>query len=144
MKSVEDALISIRPIFADAIFNGSKTVELRRKIPPIAAGVRLWIYVTKPVGAVKGVAEVSEIIDGSPDDVWRACAGRAGLDRAHFDAYFHGSERAFGLVLRNVNSGVPAPIELLKTLRPSFHPPQVITRLSPSEASGLRQHIFHD
>ncbi len=143
MKLVDDALISIRPNFADAIFNGSKTVELRRKIPPISAGIRLWIYVTKPVGAVKGVAEVSEIIEGSPDEVWRACSERAGLDRLEFDAYFQGSEKAIGLVLTNVSSGVPASIELVKTLRPNFHPPQVITKLSPSEASGLRQYIFH-
>lgn len=142
MNPVENALISIRPGYADAIFSGSKTVELRRRIPPIAKGIKLWIYVTKPVGAVLGVAEVDEIVTGTPAEVWERCNGSTGIDRSDFDRYFDASENAFGLVLVNVRKGLPASMDTLKKLRPGFHPPQVMTRLTDAEAESLKQHVF--
>lgn len=142
MISVDEVLISIRPGFADAIFSGSKTVEIRRKIPPIKLGSRLWIYVTKPVGAVRGVAWIADIIEGDPDAVWGACGSRTGLARADFCRYLDGSAKAYGLVLRDVEIGTSASMEALKELRPGFHPPQVVTRLTATEAEGLRQHLF--
>jgi predicted transcriptional regulator len=143
VNPVEDALISIRPGYADAIFSGTKTIELRRRIPPTAAGLRLWIYVTKPVGAVLGIAEVKEVIAGSPATVWEKCGDGAGLTRQEFDQYFESSKTAFGLVLSNVKKGVPATMDVLKLMRPGFHPPQVMTRLSAAEAKSLKLHIFH-
>ena len=143
MTSVnDDRLISIRPSFADAIFNGSKTVEVRRKIPPIKLGIRLWIYVTKPVGEVRGVARVAEIVEGDPDMVWRACGPQTGLARAAFNDYLDGSAKAYGLVLQEVEIGRPASMEALRALRAGFHPPQVITRLTTAEAEGLHRHLF--
>ncbi len=102
----------------------------------------LWIYVTKPVGAVLGVAEVKEIVAGTPAEVWARCNGSAGLDRSEFDRYFDASESAFGLVLASVRKGLPATMDTLKKLRPGFHPPQVMTRLTDDEAESLNQHIF--
>ena len=140
----EDRLISIRPSFADAIFNGSKTVEVRRKVPPIRPGIRLWIYVTKPVGEVRGVARVADVIVGNPDTVWQACGPRTGLAQSDFYRYLDGSPTAFGLVLDEVEIGRPASMETLRTLRAGFHPPQVITRLTTAEIEGLRKHVFPD
>lgn len=143
MTSVDDdILISIRPRFADAIFDGSKTVEVRRKIPPISLGSRLWIYVTKPVGEVQGVARVTEIVEGDPEAVWRACGPRTGLARDDFCRYLVGSTKAYGLVLQEVEMGHPASMATLKALRTGFHPPQVITRLTAREAEGLHRHLF--
>lgn len=143
MTSVDDdRLISIRPNFANAIFNGSKTVEVRRKIPPIKLGIRLWIYVTKPVGEVRGVARIAEIVEGDPDMVWRACGPQTGLAWAAFNDYLAGSAKAYGLVLQEVEIGRPASMEALRALRTGFHPPQVITRLTATEAEGLHRHLF--
>lgn len=143
MTPVDDVLISIRPTYANTIFSGQKTVELRRRIPPLKPGQRLWIYVTKPVGAVLGVAEIERIVEGSPEAVWKSCGSRSGIERTEFDKYFAGAEKAHGLVLSNIRKGNPAPMEFLKDMRPGFHPPQVITRLRTSEVAILRQHIFH-
>lgn len=143
MASVDDdILISIRPSFADAIFNGSKTVEIRRRIPPIKPGARLWIYVTKPVGEVRGVARVREVIEGDSDAVWRACGSRTGLMRSDFEAYLDGSATAYGIVLQDVEIGRPISMATLKTLRAGFHPPQVVTRLTSEEADALQRHSF--
>lgn len=140
MNSVEDVLISIRPAYADAIFSGQKTVELRRRIPALKVGAQLWIYVTKPIGAVRGTAVVKGIFDGSPDFVWSEYGNATGLTRSAFDHYFEGSEKATALVMANVRTIEPVSIEMLRAMRPQFHPPQVLTRLSTHEAETLRRH----
>ena len=143
MKSVEDdILISIRSSFADAIFRGSKTVEIRRRIPSIKVGTRLWIYVTKPVGEVRGVARVSDIVEGNPDGIWHACGMRTGLTRSDFHDYLDGSAKAYGLVLTEVKVGRSASMVILRTLRANFHPPRMTTRLSVAEAEGLQRYLF--
>lgn len=142
MTSVEDALISIRPVYAESIFAGLKTVELRRRIPPVAPGLRLWIYVTKPVGAVLGVAEIEKVFDGSPDALWKSCGSKSGIERVEFDRYFAETDKAYGLALTNIRKGSPATMQFLKEMRPGFHPPQVISRLSPAEAAKLAKQIF--
>lgn len=63
---------------------------------------RLWIYVTKPVGEVRGVAPVTEIVEGNPETVWHACGPRTGLTRADFCRYLVGSTKTYGVVLDEV------------------------------------------
>ncbi len=137
MATISEAIISIRPNFAEAILAGEKTVELRRRVPPIGVGTRLWIYATKPVGAVVGSASVKKLVRGTPDEVWEKCGERSGVNREVFDIYFDGAKWAIGLVLVNVHRRRPVPIEKLRLLRAGFHPPQVIAPISDEEAISL-------
>ncbi|WP_175506743.1 ASCH domain-containing protein [Bosea sp. CRIB-10] len=139
MAKFSEAIISIRPNFAEAILSGGKTVELRRRVPPIGVGTRLWIYATKPTGAVVGSAIVKKIVRGLPDHVWEKCGDQAGVDRETFDIYFAGAELAIGLVLTDVRRGRPVSIEKLRSIRTGFHPPQVLARISDEEAISLDQ-----
>lgn len=137
MAKFSEAIISIRPKFVEAILSGVKTVELRRRIPPIETGTRLWIYATKPVGAVVGSASVKKLVRGTPEEVWQKCGARSGVDRETFNIYFDGAELAIGLVLSDVRRGCPVPIDKLRLIRAGFHPPQVIARISNEEATSL-------
>ncbi|MER8886713.1 ASCH domain-containing protein [Mesorhizobium sp. M0678] len=139
MAKSNEAIISIRPKFAEAILSGQKTIELRRRIPLISIGTRLWIYATRPVGAVIGSATVKRIIRGLPEEVWTKGGDLAGLDRESFDIYFDGAPEAIGLVLADMQRGRPISIEKLRLIRRGFHPPQVILRISDGEASTLQQ-----
>ena len=58
MPDATDAIISIHPDYADAIFAGKKTIELRRRIPEVPSGTRLWIYATRPTGAIIGFVTI--------------------------------------------------------------------------------------
>jgi predicted transcriptional regulator len=132
-----DVIISIRPNFAEAIFSGVKTIELRRRVPQLPLGTRLWIYATKPAGAVLGCAVVDGVISGSLEEIWAASSEHAGVSRVEFDDYFAGSEKAVALRLVDVKRGQPVPIAKLQTIRPGFHPPQTIARISASESHLL-------
>ncbi len=139
MAKFSEAIISIKPKFARAILSGEKSIELRRRIPPIEAGSRLWIYETRPTAAVVGSALVKCVVRGSLDEIWARASGRAHLDRGAYDNYFEGVNEAIGIVLADVRRGRSVSIEQLRGIRDGFHPPQVILRISDSEATALSQ-----
>ncbi len=132
------ALISIKPKYAEAILAGRKTVELRRRIPALAPGTRLLIYSTLPVGAVVGAVTLESVARGTPGEIWDEYAPQAGVDRDDYNAYFSGTNEAVGLILSSAQRVAPVTIAALRALRPGFHPPQVLIRLSPEEARVIQ------
>ena len=141
MDGVENALISIRPNYAQAILAGTKRVELRRRIPVIGRGTRLWIYATLPLGAVVGSVTVEKIIEGTPTLIWNTLMGRTALTRCEFDEYFSGTDRALALLLSNVVKTREIGIGELRTLLEGFHPPQVMVRLSREQSAWLSKQV---
>lgn len=137
MDSTEDALISIRPNFAKAILSGKKTVEIRRRIPALKVGTRLWIYATRPLGAIVGTAIVSKIIEDTPIEIWKTCMDQIALGQCEYDEYFAGTDRALGIVLSEITRWHPIGIEQLRKIRNGFHPPRVLLRLSRQETNSL-------
>lgn len=134
-----DAIISIRPHFAEAILSEKKTVELRRRIPPIEVGTRLWIYATRPTGAIVGVATIDTIFRGTPQAVWETYLDRIAISRSDFDRYFAGAREAIGIRLSKVQRVQPIGIEQLRVWKDGFHPPQVLAGITASEAKRLLQ-----
>jgi predicted transcriptional regulator len=132
-----EALISIKPRFAEAILSGSKTVELRRRIPSLSLNTRLWIYATRPVAAVVGSAIVERIERGCPEKMWAAYGQRTHVSYEDYLHYFGGSAEAVCLFLVNIERRAPVSIDQLKRIRKGFHPPQVMNKLSAEEASSI-------
>jgi predicted transcriptional regulator len=133
-----DAIISIRPTYVEAILAGEKTIELRRRIPEVSPGTRLWIYATRPTSAVVGVATIRYVAKAHPTTIWKKHRNGAGVDQASFKAYFNGAEVAVAILLSAVRRVGPITIDQLQTIRDSFHPPQVLIRLTASEARALQ------
>jgi hypothetical protein len=71
MPDAADAIISIHPGYADAILAGTKTIELRRRVPKLTTGSQLWIYATRPTGAVIGVVTVQDVTKAHPMTIWK-------------------------------------------------------------------------
>jgi predicted transcriptional regulator len=134
-----DAIISIHPGYADAILAGQKTIELRRRIPKLTIGSRLWIYATQPTGAVIGVVTIREVAKASPSTIWKRHRSGAGVDHASYKAYFKGAQEAVAILLTAAERVGPISIEQLRKIRNRFHPPQVLIRLTNSEARALNE-----
>ncbi len=141
MDSANQAIISIKPTYSNAILEGSKTVELRRKIPPLEIGTRLWIYSTKPVASIVGLATVSAIVQDDPEKLWLQFSEKMGVCKQTFQDYFYGTNAAFAIHLENVSQIEPVPIEVLRTLFEGFHPPQVLARLTEERYKALIKHL---
>lgn len=140
MTPESDAIISIHPRHANAILDGAKTIELRRRIPTLSIGTRLWIYATRPVGAVIGMATVERIVRGEPEEIWLEFGDQTGINRIDFDAYFNGAGEAVGLLLVDAQrSAEHVDMEQLRCLRDGFHPPQVMMAISSHEAQLLHR-----
>ena len=139
MPEKADAIISIHPGYAEAILAGEKTVELRRRVPALLYGSRLWIYATRPTAAVVGFVTIQGVNKADPITIWRQYRHNAGIDLAAFQTYFAGTHEAVAIVLAAAKRVGPITMEQLKTVRDSFHPPQTVIRLTDFEASSLRR-----
>jgi predicted transcriptional regulator len=133
-----NAIISIHPTHAEAILAGTKTIELRRRIPKLLSGTKLWIYATRPTAAIIGVATIADVARAHPKTIWKHHRNGAGVDHDSFKEYFNGSQEGFAILLAAVKRVGPVTIDQLRGIRDRFHPPQVITVLTSAEAKALR------
>ena len=115
------ALMSIRPEFADAIWDGSKQVEFRKR--RLAEDpVKVVVYATVPVGAVVGEFDVIDQIVDTPDALWKRFSKVAGIDRAGFEDYYSDSELGVGIEIgRRIRYQKELP---LNKVDPGGRPPQ--------------------
>ena len=120
-----DLLLSVRPIYAEKIVRGAKTVELRRRFPvTVGSGSIVLIYATSPERAIVGRARVGSINRMPLATLWREHGNAACVEREDFDDYFNGLATGIAILLTDVarfRSALPA-VELLK--RFGFRPPQ--------------------
>ena len=96
------ALLSINPQHVTRILEGSKRFEFR-KVRTRRDITKIFIYSTMPVGQVVGEAEVTEIVEGPPAEIWEATRSFAGIDREFFDEYYAGRNRAIAYRLGRVS-----------------------------------------
>jgi predicted transcriptional regulator len=116
-------LISVKPQYAEAILDGTKTVELRRTRPSLPDGSLVLLYSSTPTRAVVGWAQLMRVQAGSPEDIWQAIGDAAAIDQATFDAYFHGAEAAYALELDEVVEATrPVPLSVIRSI--GVQPPQ--------------------
>ncbi len=94
-------LISIKPKYVKQILDGSKTVEFRKT--PIRRKVqKMQIYMSRTVKKVVAVAEIIEIVEDTPENLWSAFRHVAGISKTDFFNYFLDKNVGFALQLKNV------------------------------------------
>ena len=119
-------LMSIRPQYADKIFGGTKTVELRRIKPKLLhEDVLVFVYVSSPVKSLVGAFSVASVMEKPLLALWKNVKGYAGISRSDFFSYFQGLDRGVAIFIKNIWL-LPKPIHLsdLKKQEDRFYPPQ--------------------
>jgi predicted transcriptional regulator len=121
-------VMSVHPRFAEAIMDGRKKVEFRKRA--LADDVTVvWVYATAPVQRIIGYFEVDGTHTADPADLWQEFADVGCIDRADFDRYYAGSATGAGITIRKaVRLDVPA---LIADLLPSGVPPQSYAYVGP-------------
>jgi predicted transcriptional regulator len=131
-------LLSIRPEFADKIFEGTKRAELRRTRPKVERGDRVYVYVASPVKALRGTFRVNKVIGDLPRKLWRKVKHMAGVTRKQFDEYYEGAEMAYAILLESVRDFVKAiQLKCLRQKWPGFRPPQSYIYITDSRLTSL-------
>lgn len=137
-------LLSIRPKYATKIFDGSKTVELRRVRPRVISGDLVFVYASSPTKALIGAFEVEKVVAAAPAKLWNEVQKKAGLTQVEFDNYFAGAEQGYGIFLkRKWLLSKPVPLETLRKRKTKFRPPQSYQYMTLSETTeiGLAEFI---
>ena len=118
-------IISLKPCYADKVFDGLKKVELRRRIASQSSDRDVFIYVSSPVRELRGGFRVGRVWTGSPDEVWNIVADLANVNRREFDTYFQGQSVAYALEVTNVwEYDSPAGLRWLRNRFDDFVVPQ--------------------
>jgi predicted transcriptional regulator len=139
------ALLSVRPRFARALLNGSKTVEIRRRQAHIPDGAICLLYASSPVRALVGAVSVGAIDTDLPDVLWSRWGGCTGLQRDEYDDYLTNSVKACAIVVSGVVA-FPRPVALseLRRRHSRFVTPQSYRFLGTDElASVLNGEAIH-
>ncbi|MBF0568295.1 MAG: ASCH domain-containing protein [Nitrospirae bacterium] len=104
-------LISIKPEYANKIFDGTKTVELRRKFPKLEKRCLAFVYATAPVKALIGVCQIEKVISAPPQELWSKVGKQAGITYDEYNKYFSGALEAQGIFF-SATTLFPEPIPL--------------------------------
>ncbi len=114
-------LLSIKPNFAEQIFNGSKTYEFRRTIFKNKNIRTVVVYVSSPIQQVIGEFEIGEIIYASLPNLWKKTQFTAGLSKKQFYKYFSDKEKGYAIEIKKIRK-YRKPLSLKQDFR--VNPPQ--------------------
>ena len=118
-------LMSIKPMYADLIFAGTKTIELRRVCPKVEPGDLVLVYVSSPRMALVGGFEVAGIVSGKPLALCKKWQERSGVEKETFLHYFQGAATAYGILIgRTWQFESATELKTLRRRKGGFHPPQ--------------------
>ena len=128
---MDQAIISLKPQYAELILSGEKTVELRNRIVRMKPGTVIWIYATKPVGGIVALAELDSVVHDTPAEIWIRFEREMCIDRAHFDSYINNRESVSALILSSVRRlQQSVTLDRIRRSVSDFQPPQFYSRLS--------------
>lgn len=138
---VNKLLLSIKPEYAEKIFSGEKTVELRRMRTRLNIGDLVLVYVSSPKKALVGSFEVEGISQIEIEDLqkdlnkfWKQVKDQAKISYKEFKIYYKGASVVVGIYLTNVKHlAVPIELNLLRQKIPKFQPPQSYRYLKERE-----------
>lgn len=138
MRNRTTVLMSIKPRYTDLIFNGLKTIELRRVCPKIHRGDIVIVYASGPRMALIGAFCVEDVITGAPEDLYLLCNGKCGVTKEEFDLYFKGSIRGYGIEIGETWLFEEARgLDFLRSVVRGFRPPQSYRYLAHDELGAF-------
>ena len=136
MPDARALLVSVKPVYADLLLSGEKTVELRRVRPNVEPGCLVLLYASSPQMAMVATAHVATVDTDDVNAIWTRYGEATGLDRLTYDHYFAGCPLAVAISLADVQAlrrGVPLA-ELRRRIS-GFRPPQSFRYLPQAEAA---------
>jgi len=119
-------LMSVGAKHAERIFNGEKRIEIRRKFSRKWRGRQVVVYGTQPIGAFMGELKISQVIIGTPSEIWDRFGERVGCSHEEFSSYVGNSNQIYALELSDINPYL-APVAISQVsylIDEDLRPPQ--------------------
>jgi predicted transcriptional regulator len=93
-------VLSIKPEFAEKIFQGTKKYEFRRAIFKNPKIKMIIVYASSPVQKVIGEFEIDKIISHDLDTLWDKTKECSGITKEYFFQYFGDKENGFAIKIK--------------------------------------------
>lgn len=95
-------LLSIKPEFANKIFNGSKRYEFRRSVFKKTNIDTIVVYASSPISKVIGEFKIETVIRKELEDLWEETKDYSGISKEFYDSYFNGKKEGFAIQVKKV------------------------------------------
>lgn len=102
--------MSIKPKYANAILDGSKLYEYRKRLPKNTDIQKVYLYVSKPTKAIIAYFTIGSIISDNPQKVWELTKKDGGITKKQFNDYFKGHSVAYALKIGDITI-IATPID---------------------------------
>ncbi len=127
-------ILSLKPCYAELVFNEHKTVELRRRIATDIENTEVFVYVSKPIMALYGGFRIGQVWSSSPEEIWNKVSKLAGIEQKDYDDYFEGARTAYALEIKeHWEYQTPISLNILKEKFPKFYAPMSWRYVRPEE-----------
>lgn len=94
-------LLSIKPQFAELIFDGTKKFEFRKAIFKNTNIKTIVVYASSPMQKVIGEFEIDDIINDQLESLWKKTKRFAGIEENYFYEYFAEREMGYAIKIKN-------------------------------------------
>lgn len=99
--TLTNVILSIKPIYSQAIISGSKKVEFRKK--KFKRNVdKVFIYSSSPEKLIIGYFTILEIVEDTPQNLWNTFNDVGGINENDFFDYYKEVETGFSIVMDKV------------------------------------------
>ena len=93
-------LLSIKPEFANKIFEGTKKFEFRKSIFKKQVST-VVVYASAPLQQVIGEFEIEQILYLDLETLWNITHSNSGVSKNFFFVYFEDKERGYAIEIKN-------------------------------------------
>lgn len=94
-------VLSIKPEFANKIFDGTKKFEFRKVIFKNESIKTVLVYSSSPVQKVIGEFQIGEIFKHDLQTLWALTKEHSGITEEYFYEYFADREHGFAIQIKN-------------------------------------------
>lgn len=130
-----NALLSVKPEFANRILDGTKKYEYRKRVfsKPVE---RIFVYSSSPTQRIVGEIELVQVHCAAPSSIWRRTRLHSGISRRYFLEYFSGRDVGYAIEVGAVHP-YSRPVDPF-TVLVGFVPPQSYMYVCDADAGEIR------
>ncbi|MCC9062649.1 Predicted transcriptional regulator, contains an HTH and PUA-like domains [Flavobacterium aquidurense] len=96
-------VLSIKPQYANKIFDGTKKFEFRKAIFKNQNVTSVLVYASSPVQKVIGEFEIEKIFNLDLKELWDKTKEYSGITEDYFYEYFENRQQGFAIQIKNKN-----------------------------------------
>lgn len=93
-------ILSIKPEFANKIFEGSKKYEFRRTLFKNTQVKAVIVYASAPISKIIGEFEIESVLHEDLETLWDTTSKHSGISQDYYFDYFKGKEAGYAIKVK--------------------------------------------